>query len=257
MGNNNLVRQVLVPLATILTIAANSLINVLRLNGLATGEISDSFPNFFVPAGYVFAIWGIIYIGLIVFAFWQAMPTQMRNPRLHAIAQPYLLSCVANVVWLVCFHYLQFGAAMLMMLALLALLITCYLRLDVGRGDATSAERAFTHVPFSIYLGWVTVATIANATQLLVSAKWDGFGIAPQTWAALMIGAAVIVALLMFFTRRDVAYLLVLVWAIAGIGVKQAAVPTVSTPAWIATVLVALFTIASLFTQQRAPSTAQ
>ena len=111
-------------------------------------------------------------------------------------------------------------------------------------------KRTFAHVPFSIYLGWVTVATIANATQLLVSINWNGFGIAQETWAAIMIALAVVVALLMFIRQRDVAYLLVLVWAIAGIGVKQAVVLSVSTPAWIAVVLIALFAVASLFVRR-------
>ncbi len=249
MGSNRVVRQFLVPLATILTIAANSLINVLRLNGFATGEISDSFHNFFVPAGYVFSIWGVIYIALIAYAFWQALPAQLNNPRLQAIAAPFLLSCVANVMWLGFFHFLQFGASMLMMIVLLFALIAIYLRLRRD-GEGATNERAFAHVPISIYLGWITVATIANATQLLVSVNWDGFGIAQETWAAILIAIAVVVALLMFIRQRDVAYLLVLVWAIAGIGVKQAAVASVSTPAWIAVALIAIFAVASLFVRR-------
>ncbi len=249
MGSNRVVRQILVPLATILTIAGNGYANYARLNGFATGQISDNYPNFFVPAGYVFAIWGIIYLALVAYSIWQALPAQLQNPRLQAIVPAYFVACVANVVWLVSFHFLQFGLALVLMLVLLFSLITIYLRLRRDGAVATS-ERAFARVPFSIYLGWVTVATIANVTQLMVSINWDGFGIAQETWAALMIGAAVIVALLMAITRRDAAYLLVLVWAIVGIGVKQAAVPSVSTPAWIAVVLIALFAVASLFVRR-------
>ena len=249
MGNNRIIRQILVPLATILTIAGNGFANYARLNGFATGQISDNYPNFFVPAGYVFAIWGIIYIALITYSIWQALPAQHSNPRLQAIVPTYLLACVVNVLWLVSFHFLQFGLAMVLMLALLLSLITIYLRLRRDGAVATN-ERAFAHVPFSIYLGWVTVATIANATQLLVSLNWNGFGIAQETWAAIMIAIAVVVALLMFIRQRDVAYLLVLVWAIAGIGVKQAVVSSVSTPAWIAVVLITLFAVVSLFARR-------
>ena len=249
MGTNRFVRGVVVPLATIFTIAANVLINALKLNGFATGQISDNYPNFFVPAGYVFAVWGIIYIALITFAIWQALPAQLGNPRLQDITPTFLLGCAVNVLWLVSFHFLQFGAAIILTIVLLLSLISIYLRLRRD-GDVPARERWFAQVPISIYLGWITVATVANDTQLLVAVGWDGFGIAQQTWAAIMIAVAVVVALLMFITRRDVAYLLVLVWAIAGIGVKQAAVPAVSTPAWIATAAVAVMVIASLIVRR-------
>lgn len=250
MGRNKFVRQILVPLATILTIAGNTLINALRLNGYATGEISDNYPNFFVPAGYVFAIWGVIYIAIAAYAIWQALPKQFDNPRLQAIAPLYLLSCALNLVWLVCFHFLQFGAALLVIVLFLLTLIAIYLRLrQVDAPSTTPVSRNefwFARVPFSIYLGWLSVATIANATQLLVALGWDGFGIPQETWAVIMIAAAVVIAVLMFATQRDTAYLLVLVWAIAGIGVKQAVVPAVSMPAWIAVAIIAVLAVATL-----------
>ena len=251
MGSNKFIRRILVPLATLVTVIVNLSIDAIRPNGLTTAQISDSFPNFFVPAGYVFAIWGIIYIGLIAFTIYQALDKQLDNPRLQAITPLYLLSCVFNIAWLFSFQFGQFGLSMVMMIGLLLCLIGCYLRLGTGRPgtgrtQVSNSERWFARVPISIYLGWITVATIANATQFLVFLKWNGFGIAQQTWAVIMIAVAVVVALLMLLRHRDVAYLLVLVWAIAGIGMKQAAVPAVSTPAWIATAIVAIFAIAAL-----------
>lgn len=255
MGSNRVFRQIVVPLSTILTIVLNGAASAGRLNGYATGEISDLFPNLFVPAGYVFAIWLVIYIALVVYSVWQALPAQLSNPRLQSIAPLYVLSGVLNVIWLVTFHFFQFGLALVLMVGLLITLIAIYLRLRTT--DAPSSERWFARVPFSIYLGWITVATIANATQLLVSLNWNGFGIAPEVWTVLMIGAAVVVALLMFLTQRDAAYLLVLVWAIAGIGVKQAAVPAVATAAWVAVVVIAAMAVISLIPRRGAPLSAR
>ena len=129
------------------------------------------------------------------------------------------------------------------MLVLLASLIGIYLRLGTGRTRATTAETWAVRVPFSIYLGWITVATIANASQLLFVSGWNGWGIAPITWTAIMLAAAVVIAGLMALTRRDVAYLGVLVWALIGIALKHAATPTVSVMAWVATALVGLLLI--------------
>ena len=256
MGNSKFVRQVLVPLATILTIAINLGIDVIRPNGVTTAQISDSFPNFFVPAGYVFAVWGVIYLGLIVYTIYQALNKHLDNPRLQAITPLYLLSCVCNVAWLFSFHFGVFGLAMVLIVGLLLSLIGCYLRLGTGRTLVSNGEFWGARVPISIYLGWVTVATIANATQFLVFLKWDGFGISQTTWADIMIAVAVIVAALMWLRHRDVAYLLVLVWAIAGIGNKQASVPAVSTVAWIATAIVAILAVAALFLR-KAPTRAE
>ena len=137
------------------------------------------------------------------------------------------------------------------MLVLLASLIAIYLRLGTGRTQVSSAERWVVRVPFSIYLGWITVATVANASQLLYVLGWNGGAIGPQAWAAIMLAVAVVVAILMAFTRRDVAYLLVLVWAFIGIALKHAGVPLVSISAWAATAVVALAAVWSLI-QRRA-----
>src|SRR5512143_384327 len=96
----NIFAQVINILAVIATIAINGLANALPLNGLNTGEISDRFQVYFVPAGYVFSIWGLIYLGLILFAIYQALPAQRSNPRLRLVDTPFVLSCLANMVWL-------------------------------------------------------------------------------------------------------------------------------------------------------------
>jgi hypothetical protein len=248
MGSNRLFRMLVLPAVALVMIVINSIAGAAGINGIRTGALSDQYPNFFVPAGYVFSIWSVIYIGLIAYVIWQALPAQTDNPRLQAIAPLFVLSCLANIGWLFSFHYYQFGLSMVMMVALLVLLILCYLRLGTGVTPASTAETWFARVPFSIYLGWITVATVANATQWLVSMDMRGLlGIDEPVWAAIMIVIASIIGLLMFLRHRDTAYLLVLAWAFAGIGVKQAAVPAVAIPAWIATIAMAALALIALF----------
>ena len=235
--NKDFIRQIINVLAVVVMITINILANALPINGQNTGEISDLFQVFFVPAGYVFAIWGLIYIGLAAFAIYQALPAQRENPRLRKIGYWFLLSCVANSVWIFMWHYNLFPLSLLVMLVLLASLLVIYLRLDVGRTRVSTLERWCVNIPFSVYLGWITVATVANVTDVLYDLGWNGFGIAPETWAVIMLIIAAGLGVAMAVTRRDVAYLLVLVWAFAGIGVKQAAVPLVATTAWIMTAL--------------------
>jgi translocator protein len=245
--STDILRQVLTVLAVLVTLTVNVLANALPINGQTTAAVSDSFPVLFVPAGYVFSIWGLIYLGLIAFTVYQALPSQRTNEALRGIGWLFILSCVANSVWIFLWHYELFPLTVLVMLALLVLLIAIYLRLDIGRAQVSTLERWMVHVPFSIYLGWITVATIANITDLLYYLRWDGWGIAPDVWAITMLAAATAIAALMALTRADVAFLLVLVWAFTGIAVKQSATPSVAIAAGIAAGVVALLAVASIF----------
>lgn len=237
-------RQISNVLAVVATLVVNVLANALPLNGLNTGEISDRFQVYFVPAGYVFSIWGVIYLGLIAFAVYQALPRQRDNLRLNRVGYLFVLACAANIAWLFLWHYEQFPLTLLAMLALLGLLIAVYLRLGIGRTEVVAAERWCVQIPFSVYLGWVTVATIANVTSLLDYARWGGWGIAPQIWAVIMLVVATGIAAAVAWFRRDAAYLLVLVWAFAGIAVKHAATPAVTIAAWTTAGAVALMAVA-------------
>jgi translocator protein len=238
-------KQIAVLLGVVTTLAVNILANALPLNGLNTGEISDRFDIYFVPAGYVFSIWFVIYVGLIAYAVFQALPVQKENPRLAAIAWPFVLSCIGNIAWLFFWHYEQFALTLPAMLVILLSLIVAYLRLGIGKSQVSTGERWAVRIPFSIYLGWITVATIANATQLLFYLKWDGWGIAETTWAVIMLVAATLVGGVMSYTRRDIAYNLVLVWAFIGIAIKHADTSPVSNAAWVTAVVV--LTLALLF----------
>lgn len=235
----------------IFTLVLNFLANSLPLNNLSTGEISDMFDIFFVPAGYVFSIWGLIYLGLLGFVIFQALPVNRHNQRLAKIDGWFSLSNIANALWLVSFHYLQFGIAMVLMLVLLISLIMIFLRLEIGREKVSGASLWLVNVPFSVYLGWITVAAIANATQLLYVIGWNGFGIAPVIWLVIMLAVAVVISGLMSFTRRNIPHALVLIWAFIGIAMRFPQNPTVNLASWGAAALVGLLLVVALISKPR------
>lgn len=239
--------QALIVVAVLATIGMNILANALPLNGQNTGEISDRFDVYFVPAGYVFSIWGVIYLGLILYAVYQALPAQRSNPRLASTDVLFILSCIANIAWLFLWHYNLFPLTLVAMVSLLLLLVGIYLRLGIGVLDVPSSEKWLVHLPFSIYLGWVTVATIANVTQVLEYLNWSGWGISEEIWAVIMLAAAVVIAALVAITRGDVAFLLVLIWAFVGIADKQSATPTVANSAWIAAAVTAVLLLVGVY----------
>lgn len=245
-------RQIVNLVTVIIALTINILASTLPLNGQNTGEISDRFQVYFVPAGYVFAIWGIIYIGWIAFVIYQFRSPQKESPRLRRLGYLFALSGIANAAWLFCWHYNKFGLSVLVMLTLLGLLIASYLRLDVNRVSVSRAERWSVDIPFSVYLGWITVATVANVTDFLYLVEWNGFGIAAQTWAIIMIVVASLVGLLMTLTRKDAAYLFVLVWSFVGIALKQTPAPNVVTAAWIGAVLMLVLAVYSLMRRKTA-----
>jgi hypothetical protein len=252
--NKDSVRQGVNVVALAVTIAVNGLANALPLNGQTTAEISNRFPVYFVPAGYVFSIWGLIYVALIAFVIYQARPAQRANAQVRRIGYLFALSCLANSLWLFLWHYEYFVLTLVVMVSLLLLLIAIYLRLDIGRRQVAGAEKWFVHRPFQIYLGWITVATLANATTVLAYLQWNGGGIAPQVWATILLVAGLAIATAVAFSRGDVAYVLVLVWAYVGIAVKHADTSLVAQAAWITAVLLGLIAAAATYSRQRQPS---
>lgn len=221
-------------LALVITLVINGLANALPLNGRMTGEISDSFPVLFTPAGYVFAIWGLIYLLLSAFAVYQALPAQRDNPRLGRIGGWFIAASLFNSAWIFLWHYELFPLTMVAMLGLLVSLLVIYLRLEIGRSPASRAERLLVDLPFSVYLGWISVATIANAAVTLYDLGWNGGALGPLPWTVLVILVAAGLGAAMIFLRREVAYPLVLVWAFVGIAVRQSGTPAVAITAALA-----------------------
>ncbi len=236
-------RRIVMILSLVLTLVVNVLANALPINGLTTGEISDRFPILFVPEGYVFSIWGLIYLGLIAFAIYSITPEGMAKKKLDDIAWWFTAANLFNTAWVLLWHYLAFTLTLFAIFGLLISLLAIYLMLGIGRGKPSLKELLLVNVPFSIYLGWATVAVVANVTQVLFNAGWRGGPLSEPAWTVIMLLVATLLGALMIFTRKEVAYPLVLTWAFIGIWVKQADVPLVAISALVLGILVGLLAI--------------
>ncbi len=234
------IRQIAVWVAAVATIVVNGLAESIPINNQTSGEIANQYKgqNLWLPAGYVFAIWGLIYVGFIAYAIFQSLPSQRGNPRLRAIGWPFVISCLANMAWLIAFHYNAFVLSMVIMAILLVVLIWIYLALRAGAPKVSRGERWTVWLLFSIYLGWITVATIANAAHVLVSRGWTGQPLPAVLWLIIMYVAALVIATAMAFTQWDAVYLLVLAWAFTGIAVNYMNLPAVAASSIIAALIV-------------------
>jgi len=204
-------------------IAVNALANILPINGYNTGQISAFYPNAFVPAGFTFSIWGVIYLLLLSYTVGYTYFTikQQLFPKAFAFIERihiyFLLTCVFNMAWIVAWHYLQIELSVVIMLLFLITLIQLFLKSTTMANALTSTQKFILQTPFIVYLGWISVATIANITALLIAYQWNGFGIAPVYWSAAMILIAIILAVLMLKKFKAIAFALVVAWALWGI----------------------------------------
>ena len=233
MNNNRrvLTLSILNLLGFLGTLVVNALAATLPINNITTGELSDLYPNLFVPEGLTFAIWGLIYALLAIFAVYQLMPSVRRDAQkadfIQRIGPLFFISCLANIGWIYAWHHKIVPLSLALMLILLGSLLAIYLRLNVGKSEAAKTEKFLVRLPFSVYLGWITIATIANVTALLVNINWNAWGLGEQFWAVAVIIVGVAIALSVLFTRRDIFYCLVVDWALLGILLKRLSVTTV------------------------------
>lgn len=215
-------------LAFAIVIATNVLSNALPINGQTMAEISAKYASLFTPAGFTFSIWGVIYLGLLAFVIYQALPAQRESRLLSSISRPFQVNCAANVAWIIVWHYDLVALSLVIMLVILATLVMVYRRLWVHIDRASIAEHVALHLPFSLYLGWVTVATIANASILQHACGWDSLLITPVSWALLKLALAGAVAATMVIRYGDAIFVLVVAWGAYGISVMQSSTPAVS-----------------------------
>jgi len=203
------------------TLAVNALANILPFNGLTTGEVSDSFRNLFAPAPITFSIWGVIYLLLGFFVIYQMGWTTGAKRSVSKVTSDlgalFIIASAANMAWIYFWHYQELALTILFMLVLLVSLIGIYFKLKDTRRERSGMQSIIVDLPFSIYLGWVSVATIANFAAFFVSIEWDAFGLSPEVWTVIVMAVAVVLGLLSLYKNRDYAYALVVVWAFVGI----------------------------------------
>jgi hypothetical protein len=231
-------------------ITANTLANTLPINGFTTGELSDMYPNLFVPAGVTFSIWGLIYLLLLIFVVTQTVAAFSEKASKYLLSPlaswAFALTCVLNSLWIITWHYQMVFLSVVVMLLFLATLIYLVKRMDSERIE-NFWSRFAVKLPFSIYLGWISVATIANITALLVHWNWNGFGIPENIWTIIMIGAGTFLAATMMLKRADIFYALVVIWAFYGIIIKREAseplYPEIIAAAWASIVIQAGYVI--------------
>ena len=233
-------------------IAVNALANILPINGYNTGQISAFYPNAFVPAGFTFSIWGVIYLLLLSYTIGFTYYSLKRQayPKAFVFIERiniyFLLTCVFNMSWIVAWHYLQIELSVVIMLLFLSTLIQLFLKSNTMAGALTSTQKFILQTPFIVYLGWISVATIANITALLVAYKWNGFGMPPVYWSALMILIAILLAVLMLKKFKAIPFALVVAWALWGIYNAQG--PAAPILANLTSVGIKILCIASLIT---------
>ena len=217
----------------------NYLANALPLNNKNTGELSDSFPNLFVPAGPTFSIWGVIYLLLLIYCV-----VQFRGSNMEAISNISWLfgvTCFLNAIWIVFWHYGKLPLSLLVMLGLLVSLI--YINILIR-----DLPFGILKATFGIYLGWICIATIANVIALLVNEGWNGFNISQETWTIIMILAGTLIVGLTVYRLKNPFIGLSVIWAFIGIAIKrQDDYKSILLASIIAMVSIALVTIWGFF----------
>lgn len=205
--------------AYVLVVAVNALANALPLFGVKTGDVSRMYGNLFTPAPVTFAIWGVIYALLAGFVLLQAGAFDSAGMRSALVAERsgwwFAAGCVLNAAWLVCWHGRLLGLCVALLAALLVTLAVMSGRMAYFRMGWK--EQWLVRAPFSIYFGWITVATIAGIAAWLTQLRWNGWGIAPPVWTMIVLILGVVIALITALRRLDALYALAVAWGFGGV----------------------------------------
>lgn len=206
----------------VVVLAANALAGSGALSGESIGVVANRYPSYFLPAGWTFGIWTLIYLWLAAFTFYQAFPDQRRSGFVARVGPWWVVNGALNVAWVVAFSFSRFTLAMAAMVALLANLVVLGERLGAHRERRWVGDRLFGAYPFQVYLAWISVAVIANTFQYAEFAGWGGLGIPGRTWSVVMMGVATLLGTFMVVHRGVWLFPLVVAWALAGIGDRWA-----------------------------------
>lgn len=214
--------------AIVAAIAVNYLVGAPSADEPSVGEVSANYETLVTPAGYAFAIWGLIYAGLISFGIFQVLPTQRDNPRFRYLRPLVLANCFLNGAWIFAFTNQWITLSTALIAGLLLTLVYIHHGVQIGRQPVAKAEVWTTWIPFSIYFGWVTAATIVNVAIALLNAGWDGTNISSERYALFLLGIALSIGVIMFKRFRNGWFVLTLAWALVAIAVKQIETPLVA-----------------------------
>jgi len=227
MMNNNLFIKISVVLTYLGMVAVNAMANALPINGVNTGQVSDAYANLFAPTGLTFSIWGVIYALLAAYTLYQfglfeKNKSDKREALFKKVGLYFSLTSIINILWIFSWHYDFIGASLLLMVGLLFFLIKI---IDIlNKENFSIKEKFFMLLPFTIYFGWITVASIANVTVFLVSLGWNGFGLSDQLWTILILIVGTLIGMARMYKDKNIFYGLVFVWAYFGIWLKHIAV---------------------------------
>jgi hypothetical protein len=213
------------------TLGINLWSNLYPLNGQSIGAISNTvFAQVkIIPANYAFAIWGVIYLGLLAFGGYQLLPTQRHKSPLRRVRSLLVFACLAQSVWVFLFLARSYWLSVVAMLGILIALIGIYQQVNSGQRRSDRAERWLMQIPFSIYLAWISVATVVNIACALYSQGWQGGGLfSAELWTTLVLLLCGALGTAIVTRRRDLAYGLVFVWALVAIAVRQWQFPVIA-----------------------------
>jgi hypothetical protein len=220
MLENPKIIKILSLIAFLIMVIVNSAAVLLPINGITTAQISDSYPNLFTPAGITFSIWSIIYLLLGIYAIYQFINKNKEDDKTFlAINKYFIVSSIINSFWIFAWQYKIIWLSLILMIILLVSLIKISLIIDLS--GLKDKNKLLTKIPFGIYFGWITIATIANVTVFLISVKWNGFGIPDQIWMIIILIVGLIISSLTAIRFKNIAYGLVPVWAYLGIYLKH------------------------------------
>lgn len=201
-------------------LVVNYLASAGKINGLTPGKISDSIKVLITPAAYVFSIWGLIYLLLLVFVIYQFLPKFQNSLAVKTIGYWFSLTCLLNITWIFSWHYKQFGLSLIIMIAFLGTLMAIMIKLYKISPMLSIIEKRVFKLPFSVYFGWISVATIANTSFVLIYTNWSRFNIGPDYWSVIILFVIMLLGITVLTLKKDQAFVWVFVWALIGIAYK-------------------------------------
>jgi hypothetical protein len=218
--------------------------------GVSIAKLSNTvFANVkIIPANYTFSIWGLIYIGLVAFSFYQLDSRRADNLALQQTRPWIVLASLLQSAWILLFLYQQMILSSLVMLGIVWALIKCYRNLHSSQPNIRQLHPNWVSNVFSIYLGWISVATIVNIASTLDSFGWQGSPLSPTLWTLLMIAISVGLALILLRVYADSpeerlrqrAFSGVIMWAIGGITIANLNDPAIALGGLLAIAILAI-----------------